>query len=234
MSTPFKFKHFEIHQDHSALKVGTDAMVLGSLVEANNPKHILDVGSGTGVIACMMLQKYIHANVTAIEIDESSMLDLSINLNQSDFSSRAQFLQKDFLAFEPTSTYDLIVSNPPFYENALISNMESSNLAKHVKGLPLRSLLLKSKKMASSKGLFYFIWPTTNDAELFDEIQSSGWYIYRKIKIFGKIDQAKRWVIALSIQPVQTRLEELILRDKEGRYTEDYKQITIDFHGVKL
>lgn len=233
MTKPFRFKNFSICQDKSALKVGTDAMLLGALSIHDHPEFILDIGAGSGVLSCMLLQKYPNAFVQLVEIDKDSIEDAQLNLSQSLFKQRFEIFHLNFLDYSTTTRFDLIISNPPFYENALLSAKEKLNLAKHVSVLKLEDLLLKTHQLINENGLFYFIWPS-HDQAVFDTIQQTKWNVLRQIAIYGKPGSQKRWVFVLQKKKTTTIYESLIIRDEMGKYTTEYIALTADFHGVDL
>ena len=118
----FTFKQFVVQQDRCAMKVGTDGTLLGAwaeLVKADG--RILDIGTGTGLIAMMMAQRYPEARITAIDIDEMAVLQAVDNVNASPFADRIEVFQADVNAFEPTEKFNSIVCNPPFFNNAMVS-----------------------------------------------------------------------------------------------------------------
>ena len=143
MST-FQFKHFSIKQADSAMKVGTDAMLLGAMVGSSDPSEILDVGAGTGVIALMMAQRFDQARVDAVEIDNAAFEEAKGNITASVFKDRMSIFYCDFLEFNTTKKYDLIVSNPPYFMNSLKNSDRSKTLARHADDLSAHQFLTKS------------------------------------------------------------------------------------------
>ncbi|HAD98424.1 MAG TPA: hypothetical protein DCG19_13520, partial [Cryomorphaceae bacterium] len=115
----FHFKQFTIHHNRCAHKVGTDGVLLGAWAQAPSPLHILDIGSGSGLIALMLAQRFPHAQITGIELDHDSYLQSMENVEASPFSERVHILHADFRNYNfEGKTFDLIVSNPPFFERA--------------------------------------------------------------------------------------------------------------------
>ncbi len=114
MAQDFQFKYFRISQNRTALKVGTDSMLLGAFVSAKNPKYALDLGAGTGVLSLMLCQKFPTLNVEAIEIDKGAFQDCLSNVKQSSWSEQVNAIQGDYFSHVFSRSYDLIVSNPSF------------------------------------------------------------------------------------------------------------------------
>ena len=120
MSNPyFQFKQFTIWHDKCAMKVGTDGVLLGAWAETENSQKILDIGTGTGLIAIMLAQRYSLSQITAIEIDEAAAAQAKMNIARSPWTKRIQVICNDFSLFRTESKYNLIVSNPPYFVNAL-------------------------------------------------------------------------------------------------------------------
>ncbi|TFF39534.1 tRNA1(Val) (adenine(37)-N6)-methyltransferase [Mucilaginibacter psychrotolerans] len=134
MADIFKFKQFDVDQAGCAMKVNTDGVLLGALAAANEPKTILDIGTGTGVIALMLAQRYNDARVDAVEIDTVAAQTASANFKAAKFAHRLSLFASGFEAYfesYPVVLYDLIISNPPFFLNSLMSPGAKKNLARH-------------------------------------------------------------------------------------------------------
>ena len=116
----FQFKRFSIKQDHCAMKVGTDGVLLGAWCDVTDARHILDVGAGSGLVALMVAQRNYRAIIEAVEIDRDSASDADYNFKHSPWSNRLNLKNIDFLDYRPSIKFDLIVSNPPFFDLSLI------------------------------------------------------------------------------------------------------------------
>lgn len=115
MSRPFHFKQFSIRQDHAAMKVGTDAVLLGAWVSHSKAKNILDIGCGTGLLTLMMAQRFENSFITGIEIDPDAMLDAKYNIDNSEWGDRIQLINESISNYTLDSKVDLIITNPPFF-----------------------------------------------------------------------------------------------------------------------
>ncbi|GAA4787730.1 methyltransferase [Olivibacter ginsenosidimutans] len=175
MSTIFRFKQFEIDQEGSAMKINTDGILLGALVEKKDPVHILDIGTGTGVIAMMLAQRYPKAIIDAIEIDEPSFMLSKKNFEQSIFSERVFPHHGAFQHFHPTKSYDLIISNPPFFLQALQNTDRRKSTARHTTVTFYDDLIRKAidwltiggtLQMVLPLGLADYILKQTKDTDL--------------------------------------------------------------------
>lgn len=228
----FHFKHFSVQQENSSMKVGTDSMLLGSLTNANDPLRILDIGAGTGVLALMMAQKFPKSAITAVELDELAAVDCEWNFTQSKYSDRLTLVWSDLFEFDPSEKFDLIISNPPFFENSLKNLEKSKTLARHTDSLPLDKLIEKVSALLSHSGAFWVILPLENAEKLIEMGKHSGLYCCSRIDIEGKPASPIRAVIELKFgEPDQGKSCRICIRDSEGSYTEEYRVLTRDFHN---
>ena len=161
----FKFKQFSIRQDNTAMKIGTDGTLLGAWVNVENANNILDVGTGTGVIALMTAQRNLEAKVTAIEINQDAIVDATYNIDNSPWTERVKLENSSLQEFITIEKYDVIVSNPPFFENSLRSNSKNRNNARHTDSLHYTDILKFSQDHLKEKGIIALILPIEN-AEL--------------------------------------------------------------------
>ena len=165
MST-FQFKHFSVSQANTTMKVGTDAMLLGSSVDDERPSSILDIGTGTGVIALMLAQRFAEAKVIGLEIDDDACQEAKANFEQSPWGNRLEAIHGDILNIQFDDKFDLIVSNPPYYENSLISENERTSRAKHAEFLPVNNLLRKVASILTENGSFWVVITYSYDLEI--------------------------------------------------------------------
>ena len=141
-NSSFEFKQFTIKQDKCAMKVGTDAVLLGSWATANGSHLILDVGTGTGIIAMMLAQKTI-AHIDAIDIDELACIQAAQNVSESKFFGRVEVMHTSLQQYVKNAQkkYDLIITNPPYFEQSLKSSDEQRSCARHADVLPFDELI---------------------------------------------------------------------------------------------
>jgi tRNA1Val (adenine37-N6)-methyltransferase len=232
----FKFKKFNIEQEGCAQKVGTDSMVLGSFVDSHNPSKILDIGTGNGALALMMAQKFKNAFVTGVEIQESCCSTAQINFSNSPFKDRLRLLNADINDCQYFEEFDLIISNPPFFSNDMVSSSHSRTIARHQSTLTLLDLLRIAADSMCVNGEMWIIVPKESSEDLIDKSVSYGLKLSRIINVFGKPTFHKRDILVFvktseSISPVK---EGFTIRDSQGQYSEDYKAKTILFHHTRL
>lgn len=149
----FQFKQFTIHQSRAAMKVGTDAALLGTLAEGGN--NILDIGAGTGIISLMMAQRFPEAKVTAVEIDDNALLDARDNFAASPFADRLTLHHAAFQDFARQQLeYDCIVSNPPYFDESLENPDEGRTKARHTSSLSFHDLIGGAYRLLNDGGVF--------------------------------------------------------------------------------
>jgi tRNA1Val (adenine37-N6)-methyltransferase len=217
------------------MKVGTDAMVLGAIVSAESPKRILDIGAGSGVLSLMMAQKFLNAEVVGVELDSNACRDCSSNFVASDWNDRLKIIHTDFLEYEPQFKFDLVLSNPPFFENSLKNDLALKSLARHNDSLPIEQLVERVSEILDREGSFWVILPNDQAEKLISVGKKNGLFPERIVELFGKPDRSTRKVIQLNFRDrSNVSTSSLIIRDSEGAYTEEYKQLTVDFHDRKL
>jgi tRNA1Val (adenine37-N6)-methyltransferase len=226
----FKFKHFEVNQSNSAMKIGTDSMVFGSLIDVEGKSNALDIGTGTGVLSLMTAQRNPSLKITAIEIEADAFDEAKINFENSSFQPQLTAFHVDFLDFSPDSKFDLIFSNPPYFENASKSSILQKNLARHDDSLPLNVLFEKVALHLTENGLFWVILPNLTFDTYSEFASKIGLHLVKQIEIFGKENQLVRKIGAFSKINKSLDHSRLIIRKNDGNYTDEYKELTIDYH----
>lgn len=233
-NTSFAFKQFIIKQDKCAMKVGTDAVLLGAWVLPNGSKHILDIGAGTGVIALMLAQKT-EAHIDAIDIDEEAVLQAKQNVLDSKFASQITVTQTSLQHYskESTQKYNLIVTNPPYFEQSLKSSDEQRSHARHADVLPFEDLLDGVLKLLDEKGKFCLILPTL-EAEKFRALaEKKGLHLSKLLRVKSRTDKDtdKRHLMQFEVKPTEFSEKTIAIElEERHQYTEDYKDLTKDYY----
>lgn len=232
--SPFKFKQFSIKQDRCAMKVGTDAVLLGAWTPIeHNPQSILDIGSGTGILALMLTQRSKAEQIDAIEIEDNAYEQCVENLEHSPWNDRLFCYHASLLEFteEIEKKYDLIVSNPPFYPESYKTENVRRDLARFHDALPFEHLLEGVSKLLSKDGIFSVIIPFI-DEENFRNLASKVDLFPNKIlHVRGNpTSKIKRSFIAFSFQKSDVKVEELIIETSRHQYTKAYINLTKDFY----
>lgn len=227
----FKFKYFDVLQSDVLQKVGTDAMVLGALVEAENPKHILEVGMGTGVIALMLAQVFENSQITALDVDEKAIQISETNFRNSPFKNRLSVVHENFLSYSKNSFFDLIVSNPPYFNTQMLSEDAQRNLARHEGNMSVKDLIVHANSLLTMSGKLALILPAERTIDLLNMEKDFQLHLLKRIKIYGKPDKHVRDVLFFSKnEKKQLSTETFVIRDEKGFYSTQYKEKTREFH----
>lgn len=225
----FKFRQFDVKQADSAMKIGTDAMIFGALIETRGKKQALDIGTGTGVLSLMAAQQNPQLQVTAIEIEANAAREARHNFENSPFRDRLKVLHQDFLTLENQS-FDLIFSNPPYFGNAYKSGVQERDFARHDDVLPLGKLFQRISELLSDDGHCWLILPHLTMDQYAIEAVSLGLFLQKEVSVFGKKDQLVRKISCFSKTQKEPVYETLVVRNADGSYTEQYKELTREFH----
>jgi len=185
MST-FHFQQFSVLQKHSGMKICTDAVLFGAMAPVNPGDHVLDIGTGTGVLALMAAQLG-AAQVTAVELTQEAFKEADINFNNSPWAKRLEAVHQDIQNFALTADrqYDLIISNPPFFENHLKTVDTLRNTARHTDQLPFADLIGIAGQLLSWQGLFYLLIPAHAAAKFSAQALASGFYLIKQTDFRG-------------------------------------------------
>ncbi|HFK5527028.1 TPA: tRNA1(Val) (adenine(37)-N6)-methyltransferase [Elizabethkingia anophelis] len=226
---PFVFKQFEILQDKEVFRVGTDGVVLGALCNGEGAVRALEVGCGTGLISLMLAQRFSSAVFDALDINTKAVEIAGQNFINSPFANRLNVVEINYNDFESVEKYDLIVSNPPYFE----SDSSKDLIARHQVLLSFQQLIYKSARLISDTGILSVIIPC-DDAENFITIaEDNNLYLIRKIDIYGiKGGKLKRNILEFSRKLSELVLEELVLEKEKRIYSDEYRELTKDFHPM--
>lgn len=237
MST-FKFKQFEIAQDKCAQKIGTDAVLLGAWAKPQEkPFSVLDIGTGTGVIALMMAQRFSRAQVDAIEIDDHAFEQATANFENSPYGDRLFCYHAAFQEFyeEVEERYDLIISNPPFFDGKLERDSsiidEKRQQARFDDALPFEELVYGVYQLLDTNGTFACIIPSDREKEFLRITTHFQLFVTRKTYVRGTEDSAvKRVLMEFRFRESELETSELIIEKSRHDYTQDYIDLVKDFY----
>jgi tRNA1Val (adenine37-N6)-methyltransferase len=217
----FQFKQFTVEQELCAMKVGTDGVLLGAW--ANGGQRILDAGTGTGVIALMLAQRYPEARVTAIDIDEGAVRQAQQNVTKSPFAAQVTVLQETLQ--EHQGEYDAIVSNPPFFIDSLAAPDEQRNMARHTATLTYAELMQAAYRLLSDEGELSVVVPFDYRQRMEDEAIFVGFFPSRVCAVkTTERKPAKRYLLAFRKHPCPCEKEQLTIG------SEDYQALTSAFY----
>jgi len=234
----FQFKQFTIQQDKCAMKVTTDACLFGSHLPISSEEggvgNVLDIGTGTGLLALMYAQRNPLAEIDAIEIDKEAAGQAGENVAASPWPARINVIHADAREFDYPKKYDVIISNPPFYENELKGDDKKKNLAHHNEGLLLPELLNIIKKNLAPGGSFYLLLPYKRNEEIkkllmehelavrqITFVRQSVMHDYFRMMIDGKPEAGK---------PAETKIDDISIKDENDRYTPEFTVLLQEYY----
>ena len=234
----FQCKQFFVAHEQCAMKVGTDSLILGSIAEPVHARRILDIGTGSGLLALMMAQKSdANCTVDAVELDERAALQAETNFTQSPWAGRLCVKRVDIARFEPAARYDLIISNPPYFAGhddrtrAYDTMDEQRKLARLEHGLRIEDFFRHCARLLAGEGSVYCVYPyqrhndvatAANDARLFVDQR---WDVHNKADSVPKVS-----VYRLSAMASFTQIHSLTIRNEDNSYTDEFKTLCQAFY----
>jgi len=216
------------------MKIGTDGVLLGAVAPLKeNPKSILDIGAGTGVIALMLAQRSDTEIIDAVELDDNAYEQCVENFEASPWADRLFCYHASFQEFyrEMEESYDLIVSNPPFFTENVSSGHISRDYARQNRTLPFEDLFKGAKKLLSEKGMFALVVPITQEKKVLDIGGKMGLFPIEILRIRGNpISSLKRSILQFSYEQIAINEKELIIEIERHQFTPEYIDLTKDFY----
>ncbi len=230
----FRFKQFSIQQNNAAMKIGTDGILLGAWAETSDSNHIIDIGTGTGVIAIMQCQKNESTQLDAIEISKESCFDAEQNIKNCPWKNRIQLHETSIQKFTSTKKYDHIISNPPFFINSLSPIDNERKKARHTEFLSYNDILVFALNNLSKKGRVSLILPIDEGEKCILISEKFNLHISRKCFVQPKAYKTPhRLLLEFSKEKTDISETNLIIEKKERHhYTDEYKAITKDFYSI--
>ena len=214
------------------MKVGTDGIMLGAWARVGEAQRILDIGTGTGLLALMAAQRNPKAEIVGIEIDPQTALQAQENVAKSPWKDRIQISTQDIRSFEPSSTFEAILCNPPYFTSGILPTDPQRKQARHSDDLSYEELLLFAARHLSPKGSLSLILPYENEAMLLQLAQENGLFSHRLLHVRTRSHKPIRRSL-IELRPTQTKsiIEELnIHTDTSNTYSEAYQALTGTFY----
>lgn len=216
------------------MKVGTDAVLLGAWANVDGARSILDIGTGSGVIALMMAQRAeFGVKVDAVEPDTGSAIQANENVEGSPWPDKVTIHQTSIQEFQPTGRYDLIVSNPPFFRRSLLPPTQSRQAARHTETLSFEDLLISVKRLLNPNGTFALVLPVVEGNQFREEAIRHGLACYRSMAFYSRKGKPQeRWCMEFTFQGKKEEmgLETVVLYENGDQWTEGYLELTREFY----
>ena len=233
MTKPFQFKQFTVKQSNTAMKVGTDGVLLGAWTALNNAKSILDVGTGTGLIALMLAQRSSAELIDAVELNDAAYEQAVENFEASDWGDRLFCYHSALQEFsdEIEDTYDLIVSNPPFYTSTYKQLDKNRAMARHTESLSYENLIEAVAKLLNKTGSCAFIIPFSEEENFVEIAKKHHLFLNRKTHVKGhETSMVKRSLLQFYFEENTLVSKQLIIEKSRHVYTSDYIRLVQDFY----
>lgn len=231
----FEFKQFKIHQDKTAMKVGTDGVLIGAWTELPLTGKVLDIGTGTGLLALMMAQRNPELLIHAIEIDEAASIQALQNIKESKWPDRISVEHISFqeYVFSTNERFDLIITNPPFFNSGVKAPGTERSIARHADALPPEVLIEGVKKLLKPEGTFTAILPTDAYEKLLLAAIHAGFFEYRKLLVYPTLKKPMVRILSqwTKKEHKEPEIRELVI-EPSGRhqYSDEYKALTRAFY----
>lgn len=231
----FSFKQFSVKQDQSAMKIGTDAVLLGAWCPIdNNPNSVLDVGAGTGILSLMLAQRSNAQQIDAIEIEENAYEECVFNFENALWSDRLFCFHAGLDEFvdDPEDEYDLIISNPPFYSEDFKTDNSHRDLARFQDALPFEDLVEAADLLLSENGIFAVVIPFKEEERFIDLCASVELFPIKVTRVKGShTTPIVRSLLAFKRFELPVLVaDELVVEINRHEYTNEYINLTKEFY----
>jgi len=229
----FQFKKFTIYHDRCAMKVGTDGVLLGAWVNVTGMEKVLDVGTGTGLVALMMAQRNSNLSIDAIDIDTEAIGQAKENVKNSPFQDQIKCYSQSLQDFSVNCNqkYDLIVSNPPYFVQSLKSPENTRTLARHTDSLPIGEFIKISSGMLSVQGRIALVYPHNETGKILSFAEENGLYVSEQVNVFPKPDSLpKRILIELVKEQVPMEESSLTIEKDRHIYSDEFVELVKNYY----
>ena len=227
----FRFKQFSVKNDLTAMKVGTDGVLLGAWCPVEDARQVLDVGTGCGVIALMIAQRNADALIDAIDIDTDAIGEASLNFSNSPWAERLTAIHGDFNRMEEGKLYDLIVSNPPFFTNGVLPIGDARTTARHTGALTYRQLIDGAMRLMTKDGALAFISSTDAEGDIIEAAAFASLPVRQRVHVIPVEGAApKRTLWLLSRRAITYHEGTITIAHRDGTFTREYIDLTGAFY----
>lgn len=228
----FRFKHFTIDDSRTAMKVGTDGVLVGAWADVEQDDKILDVGTGSGIIAIMAAQRNAKAEITALDIDADAVAQARDNVEATAWGARIECVCEDVKNFASDMKFDHIISNPPYFVEKTLSPNPQRSAARSAESLPFVELVACAEQLLKDGGKLSVVLPVES-ASLFRYAAFERLWLRRLCSVVTVEGDAPKRVLMEFVrtsEPLMPRCEELIIQLVDGSYSSKYRTLTKDFY----
>lgn len=226
----FQFKQFTVWHDRCAMKVGTDGVLLGAWTRVVNAQRILDVGTGTGLVALMLVQRS-NAFIIALEIDGTATVQAQENIARSPWQDRIEVIQADFKDYVSTTQFDVIVSNPPYFADSLKCPDPQRTAARHNNELTYEELLKGVATLLAADGEFTIVIPSDASKRVKEIAAHYSLFPSKQLDVITKPGlPPKRNLITFTFHEQACQTDELIIELARHAYSNEYVELTKQYY----
>ncbi len=227
----FRFKQFSVKNDLTAMKVGTDGVLLGAWCPVKDTRRVLDVGTGCGVIALMIAQRNADACIDAIDIDHGAIEEATLNFSNSPWAKRLTAIEGNYNSMTQERYYDLIVSNPPFFTNGILPTGEARTTARHTGSLTYRQLIDGAMGLLTNDGSLALISPTDAEGDIIEAATFASLPVRQLVRVIPVEGAApKRTLWLLSRRDMDYIEDWITIAHRDGTFTSEYVALTGAFY----
>lgn len=236
MLTPYKtkafhFKQFRIHAGYSGMPVSTDAVLLGAWALPQGGQHLLDIGTGSGILALMCAQRFAQTQITALELDWDAFYSARYNFQCSPWFTRLKLLHQDLRYFTTTTRFDGIICNPPYFSQGQQAQDPARAKARHWDALPHHKLLTQCRALLTPQGKASFILPSKEAQSMISIALNQGWFLARCCQVRTKPNKAvTRYLFELQTRACETEHSHLCINHELTGYSPQFIALTKDFY----
>ena len=230
-NTVFKFKQFTIAHDQCAAKVGTDGVLIGALANHPSPNNILDIGTGSGLIALMLAQRFPSSHIIGIETEPAAAKQASANFLNSPFTS-LELINDSLQDYTPSKSIELITSNPPYHTENTFAPDDKRFIARHISALPPQYLFNFAARHLAKTGVLWCIYPYSQAPNLFDKATDAGLFLHQQITIQGlENSPIKRVVLCFGKENTGfPQAKNIVIEKERHQYTQAFTNLVKDFY----
>lgn len=232
MTPIFKFKQFDVQQDKAAMKVNTDSILLATWVNVPH-QRILDIGTGTGLIALILAQRNPEAMIDAVEIDNNAFQEAQDNFAKAKWADRLQAYHTSIQDFQ-SDAYDFIICNPPFFTGGTLSENLDRNSVRHTIKMPNNELLRSTRRLLKPSGRFAVVLPYIEGLRFIEMAKSYGFCVHRQTEILPRPEKPiERLLIEFGLRQCDTKEQTTMAIYQTGKtsnYSDEYIALTKDFY----
>lgn len=229
----FRFKQFTIHQDRCAMKVSTDACIQGAWTPVVADSRVLDIGAGTGLLSLMLAQKDSTINIDAIEMDSEAAAQAKENVDASSWADRVVVVEADAAQYVYQHKYNLIISNPPFFNNSLLGNSHQRNSARHTITLSYQGLFDIIAANLADDGVASVLLPYSSLPQWQDILAKHNWQVVKQLTVYPGVGHSlpNRVVVLCKRGVLETTVEEtLYIRNTDDLYTSAFNELMLPYY----